>query len=151
MPLFRRRTAESEPQAFTVGVGGHRVLVGGGTSGCALLEDVDSYEGFITRRSAHHQGGRDGVGVLNAKLDYAELVDTMVSVLVLTFEELVDRGVLVVDDVPTKPVSEPLPRDLATYDYTQEAYARAQQRCNWARSVDSLLREHDIAVFWPQT
>jgi len=150
MPLFRRRTAESEPLVFTVGVGDHRVVVGGGTAGCALLEDVDTYAGFIARRSAH-PGGRDAVGVLNAKLDYAELVDTMVSVLVLAFEELVEHGVMTPDDVPAKPDPAPLRRDLATYDYIQEAYARAQQRYEWARAVDSLLRERDIAVLWPQT
>jgi len=151
MPLFRRRAAESEPLGFTVGVGNHRVLVGGGTSGCALLEDVETYAGFIARRSAHQHGGRDGVGVLNAKLDYAELVDTMVSVLLLTFEELVDRGVMTPGDVPPKPAPAPLGRDLETYEFIQESYLRAERRYDWARGVDALLRERDIAVLWPQT
>ena len=151
MPLFRRRSAEPEPLGFTVGVGDHRVIVGGPEVGCHLLEDVGQYAAFIERRSTLADGARDTVGVLNAKLDYAELVDTMVSVLVLTFEELVERGLIAEEAVPQKPASEPLRRDLATYDYIQDAYMRATQRCEWARGVDSLLREQGVGVLWPQT
>src|SRR5205807_4688089 len=133
MPLFRRREPEPEPLTFTVGVGDHRVIVGGENSGCALLEDVEKYAAFIARTSTHQRGTRDTVGVLNAKMDYAELVETMVSVLSLTFEELVERGVLAQVDVPKKPAPVPLGRDLEMYDYIQETYARAQQRCDWAR------------------
>jgi len=151
MPLFRRRPAEPEPLAFTVGVGDHRVVVGTAEAGCHLLEDVGQYAEFIERRGAQTDGARDSVGVLNAKLDYAELVDTMVSVLVLTFEELVERGLISADQVPQKPVSAPLRRDLATYDYIQDSYARATQRCEWAREVDGLLRRFGVAILWPQT
>ena len=55
MPLFRRREPEPEPLTFTVGVGSHRVIVGGESSGCALLEDVDKYAAFLARTSTHHQ------------------------------------------------------------------------------------------------
>ena len=149
--MFRRRPAEPEPLAFTVGVGDHRVVVGGPDAGCNLLEDVDQYAAFIERRSGQGDGGRDTVGVLNAKLDYAELVDTMVSVLVLTFEELVERGLMTPEQVPQKPASAPLRRDLATYDHIQDAYRRATQRCAWARDVDSVLRGRGIGILWPQT
>ena len=151
MPLFRRRPAEPEPLAFTVGVGDHRVVVGASETGCHLLEDVDQYAAFIERRRAQTDGARDSVGVLNAKLDYAELVDTMVSVLVLTFEELVERGLIAAEQVPQKPASAPLRRDLATYDYIQESYARATSRCQWAHDIDALLRQHGVGVFWPHT
>ena len=150
MPLFRRRPAEPEALTFTVGVSDHRVVVGGGEGGCRILEDVDQYGAFITRRAAP-DGGRDSVGVLNAKLDYAELVDTMVSVLVLAFEELVERGAVAAADVPAKPEAAALRRDLATYDYIQDSYRRAVQRCAWARQVDAMLRERGVAVLWPQT
>lgn len=151
MPLFRRRAAESEPLAFTVGVGDHRVVVGGDASGCALLEDVDQYAAFIARRSKQRDGERDSVGVLNAKLDYAELVDTMVSVLVLAFEELTERGVMTAGEVPQKPAVSPLRRDLTTHEHIQGSYERALVRAEWARRADALLRDRGIAVLWPQT
>ena len=65
MPLFRRREPEPEPLTFTVGVGDHRVIVGGENSGCALLEDVEKYAAFIARTSTHQRGTRDTVGVLS--------------------------------------------------------------------------------------
>lgn len=150
MPLFRRRAAEAPPLTFTVGVSDHRVVVGDNEGGCRLLEDIGQYEQFIERRQLP-SGGRDTVGLLNAKLDYAELVDTTVSVLVLTFEELVERGLIEPDDVPHKPAASPLRRDLATYDYIQDAYARARRRCEWVRQVDALLRERGVTVCWPLT
>ncbi|HEX6539114.1 MAG TPA: hypothetical protein VF155_08045 [Candidatus Dormibacteraeota bacterium] len=150
MPLFRRRAAESEPLAFTVGVSDHRVLVGTDEPGCRLLDDIEQYQEFIDSRRVP-DGGRDTVGVLNAKLDYADLVDTAVSVLVLAFEELVDRGMLAAEDVPPKPAASKLRRDLATYEYIQDAFARAEMRCEWIRRVDALLRPIGVAVCWPQT
>ena len=150
MPLFRRRAAEPEALTFTVGVSDHRVVVGGDDPGCRLLDDIDQYEEFMERRQAP-AGQRDSVSVLNAKLDYADLVDTTVSVLVLTFEELVERGVIGEEDVPVKPAQPSLRRDLATYDYIQDAYARARARCEWVRTVDAQLRSHGVTVLWPQT
>lgn len=150
MPLFRRRAPEPEQLTFTVGISDHRVIVGGEEPGCRLLDDIEQYEVFMAERQAP-PGRRDTVGVLNAKLDYAELVDTTVSVLLLTFEELVDRGLMAQEDVPGKPAPSALRRDLATYDYIQDAYARAQTRCGWARAVDAQLRERGVTVLWPQT
>jgi hypothetical protein len=150
MPLFRRRAAEPDVLSFTVGVSDHRVVVGSDEPGCRLLDDIERYEVFVSQRQAP-AGRRDTVGVLNAKLDYADLVDTTVSVLVLTFEELVERGVLTAEDVPQKPAASALRRDLATYDYIQDAYLRAQRRCEWVRAVDAQLRECGVSVLWPQT
>ena len=150
MPLFRRRAAEVETLTFTVGVSDHRVVVGGDDPGCRLLDDIVQYEQFMQERQAP-KGRRDTVGVLNAKLDYAELVDTTISVLVLTFEELVQRGLIAEEDVPQKPAASALRRDLATYDYIQDAYARARDRCDWVRAVDAQLRACGVSVLWPQT
>lgn len=150
MPLFRRRAAEPDVLAFTVGVSNHRVVLGGEEAGCRLLDDIDQYEEYMAQRQAP-SGRRDTVGVLNAKLDYAELVDTTVSVLVLTFEELVARGVVAQEDVPEKPAASALRRDLATYEYIQDAYARARRRSEWVREVDAQLREYGVSVYWPQT
>lgn len=150
MPLFRRRTADTAQLAFTVGVGDHRVVVGADEGGCRILDDIADYAEFIERREAK-AGARDTVGMLNAKLDYAELVDTTVSVLVLAFEELVERGVVAEEDVPRKPAAQPLQRNLTTYDYIQEMYARARTRCEWAQEVDEQLRELGVAVYWPES
>ena len=150
MPLFRRRAAEPEALSFRVGVSSHRVVVDGGDPGCRLLDDIDQYEEFMRQRQAP-PGSRDTVGVLNAKLDYAELVDTTVSVLVLTFEELVERGMIAEEDVPQKPAASALRRDLATYDYIQDAYSRARTRCEWVRTADAQLRRCGVTVLWPQT
>lgn len=150
MPLFRRRAAEAEPLTFTVGVSDHRVLVGTSKPGCRLLDDIEQYQEFIDQRQGS-DGVRDTVGVLNAKLDYAELVDTTVSVLVLAFEELVERSMMPEEDVPQKPAVSKLRRDLATYDYIQDAFARAQTRCAWIREVDAQLHGLGVAVCWPQT
>lgn len=150
MPLFRRRAADTAHLVFTVGVGDHRVAVGVDEGGCRILDDIAEYSAFIERREATG-GGRDTVGMLNAKLDYAELVDTTVSVLVLAFEELVERGIVDDADVPHKPAAAPLPRDLTTYDYIQEMYRRARARCEWAREVDAQLRTLGVAVYWPES
>lgn len=150
MPLFRRRSAEPDALTFTVGVSDHRVVVGAGEPGCRLLDDIDQYEAFMAERQAP-PGHRDTVGMLNAKLDYAELVDTTVSVLVLTFEELVERRLMPQEDVPERPAASALRRDLATYDYIQDAYARAQGRCEWLRAADVQLRGYGVSVLWPQT
>ncbi|MBV8196370.1 MAG: hypothetical protein JOY80_12690 [Candidatus Dormibacteraeota bacterium] len=151
MPLFGRRASEPKPLTFTVGVSDHRVIVGTAEGGCRILEDVDQYTDFIARKSGHGIGGRDTVGVLNAKLDYAELVDTMVSVLVLMFEELVERGLIDPGEVPQKPAPIAIRRDIATYEYIQEVYQRAERRCQWTRNIDAILRQRDIAVLWPQS
>lgn len=149
MPLFRRRPPEPEPPAFTVGVDGHRVVIGGPVSGCELLADIDGYVAPGAHRGGDVADGRDPVALLNAKLDYAEMVDSMIAVLTLALEELEQRAVVSAAEIPARLTAEALARGLTTYDYIQAAYTRAQQRCEWARSVDALLRGHGIGVLWP--
>ena len=149
MRLFRRRPAEPGALRFTVGVDGHRVVVGGAERGCALLDGVDAYVDSVAERAGSKPDGRDSVALQSAKMDYAEMVDAMVSVLSLTLEELVERGVMDSGEVPEKPALGRLDRNLGTYDYIQAAYGRARQRVGWAQAVDELLRSHDVAVLWP--
>jgi hypothetical protein len=149
MPLFRRRPVEPEPLTFTVGVDGHRVVVGGPLTGCALLDDVESYVDRVAERTTAGVDGRDAVAVQSAKMDYAEMVDSMISVLTLALEELAQRDMIIATEVPAKPQLQRLSSSLATYDFIQAAYGRAQQRVTWARAVDGLLRARGVAVLWP--
>jgi hypothetical protein len=150
MPLFRRRPAEPEPLTFTVGVDAHRVVVGGRLSGCALLDDIDAYVERVAERTGTGADGRDPVALQSAKMDYAEMVDSMISVLTLALEELEQRELITPVEVPQRPELPQLTRSLPTYEYIQATYGRAQQRADWARAVDTLLRTHGIAVLWPQ-
>jgi len=147
MPLFRRRQASDA--GFTVGVDGHRVLLGR-SGGCEMLDEIDGYIGAIAQRASTRPDGRDAIAVLNAKMDYAEMVDATLLVLLLTCEELVERGVMAHDDVPPPPRREPMARDLATYDYIQELYRRSVERMQWVHLVDALLRERNITVLRPE-
>ena len=151
MPLFRRRPAEPKPLTFTVGVDSHRVVVGGRQSGCALLGDVEAYVDKVAERTGIAADGRDPVALQSAKMDYAEMVESMISVLALTLEELKQRELITAVEVPPRPELPRLSRDLPTYEYIQATYDRAQRRVDWARAVDTLLRAHDIAVLWPHT
>ena len=151
MPLFRRRSAEPEPLTFTVGVDAHRVIVGGAQIGCALLGDVDSYVDTVAERTGVAADGRDPVALQSAKMDYAEMVEAMISVLALALEELEQRELITSVEVPPRPELPRLSRSLPTYEYIQATYGRAQQRVDWARAVDTLLRARGIAVLWPQT
>ncbi|HYL71235.1 MAG TPA: hypothetical protein VEY89_08040 [Candidatus Dormibacteraeota bacterium] len=147
MPLFRRRL-DAEAAGFTVGVDGHRVIIGS-RDGCTMLADLDDYVGPVIRRSPPKPDGRDSVAVQNAKMDYVEMAEATVLVVALALEELVEQGVLRADEVPARPVMRPLDPDLATYDYIQETYARAEARIAWVREVDALLRARDIAILRP--
>jgi hypothetical protein len=151
MPLFRRRPVEPDALTFTVGVDGHRVVVGGPYSGCALLDDVESYVDRVAERTTAGVDGRDPVALQSAKMDYAELVDSMISVLTLALEELEQRNMITAAEVPAKPALQRLSPSLGTYDFIQAAYGRAQQRVTWARAVDELLRARGVAVLWPSS
>jgi len=146
VPLFRRGRPE---RVFNVGVDDHRVVVGGSQSGVELIAEIDGYVGAVARRQSTRSDGRDSIAVLNAKMDYAELVDAAVTVLVLALEELVSEGVLQEDDIPEPPTRIRLPRDLAMHDHIRETYSRAQLRMEWVRQVDALLRERGVAVLRP--
>jgi hypothetical protein len=147
MPLFKRRP--NPERSFSVGVDGHVVVVGGAQAGCGLFEDIDGYIGAIAERVSTRPDGRDTIAMLNAKMDYAEMVDAAVLVLTLAMEELLERGVLQTDDAPPPPRRAPVARDLATYDYIQSLYAASRQRIEWARTIDALFRERDIALLQP--
>lgn len=148
MPLFRRRQA-AEPLAFTVGVDGHQVIVGGDTAGCSLLGDFEGYVGVIARRMPVRADGRDSIAVQNAKMDYVEMTDAAVLIVTLALEDLEAEGVLSSEDVPRKPSFPPLDRELSTYDYIQETYRRAERRIDWLRAVDELFRDRHIAIERP--
>jgi hypothetical protein len=150
MPFFKRRPPEPAALIFTVGVDGHRVMVGGPVTGCTLLADVDTYIDKVAERSAPTSDGRDPVALQNAKMDYVDLVESMLSVLALALEELQERGLVSDGEVPPRVALPKLDRNLSTYDYIQSSYARARQRCEWARQVDELLHRHDVAVLWPE-
>ena len=69
MPLFHRRPEATEPPAFTVGVDGHRVVVGGRQSGCVLLAELDEYLEAVGRYGRVLDNGRDSIAMQNAKMD----------------------------------------------------------------------------------
>jgi hypothetical protein len=149
MPLFKRRPPEPVALTFTVGVDGHRVVIGGPVTGCELLADVDAYIGKVAERTPPTNEGRDPVALQSAKMDYVDMVDSMISVLALTMEELLERGIVSAEEVPARAALPRLDRNLPTYDYIQSSYARARQRCEWARQVEDVLQRHDVAVLWP--
>jgi hypothetical protein len=146
MPLFRRRPAE---HSFTVGVDDHRVVVGGSQTGVELLDDIDGYVGAVASRGSTRPDGRDSIAVLNAKMDYAELADAAVTVLALALEDLTAQGFIAEEDIPDRPRRFQPQRDLPMYEHIQATYQRAQERMQWVRSVDELLRERGIAVLRP--
>lgn len=151
MPWFRRREQAPSRETFTVGVDGHRVLLGEPAEGCRFLGGIDEWVEAVARRDAARprSDGRDSIALLNAKMDYAEMVDDAMSVVVLAFEELVERGVLEANAVPDRPPRDRL-GDRRTYDYIQHAHARAVERRAWLRAADALLREHGVTVEAPE-
>ena len=149
MPLFRRRPEATEPPAFTVGVDGHRVVVGGRQSGCVLLVELDDYLEAVSHYGRVLADGRDSIAMQNAKMDYVEMADTAVMIVILALEELTEQRVLNPADIPAKPVFDALSRDVPTYDYIQAMYARATQRVAWMRDVDAVLRNYGIAIVKP--
>jgi len=149
MPLFRRRREEDDVPTFMVGVDGHRVAIGGSQSGCVMLPEIDAYVELSTKRARSTRDGRDTVGVLNAKMDYVDMVDAAVAVVTLAMEELVEQGYVSADEIPDKVSLERLDREFPTYEYIQAIYTRAQLRLEYVRKVDALLRERGIAVLEP--
>jgi len=149
MPLFRRRPEATEPPAFTVGVDGHRVVVGGRESGCVLLAELDEYLEAVGRYGRVLDNGRDSIAMQNAKMDYVEMADAAVMIVTLALEELAEQRVLNAADIPEKPVLGAMDRDVAVYEYIQATYARATQRVAWMRAVDAVLRSYGIAIVKP--
>jgi hypothetical protein len=150
MPLFRRGPKQSEPALqFTVGTRQHRVLVGAAEPGIAQLDDLRDYVGTVTGHAGQNPDGRDPVAVLNAKMDYAELVDDAVSVVALAFEDLVSHGVVPAGEVPSAPTLPPLPQQSSTYDFIQATFARAQARMAYLDDAQEVLARHGVAILPP--
>lgn len=148
MPLFRRRTAQ-DPDWFTVGAQGHRVVPGSPQPGIEQLADLGDYVEAIRLRRPPGPSGRDTIAVLNAKMDHADAVNDLVAATVLTCEELIARGVLTPDQAPSAPPFEPLRRDTTTYDYIQQLHERAVERREWLENVDALLRLRGVSLLAP--
>lgn len=150
MPFFRRGNRQSSGEEFFVGVDGHRVRLGGAGDGCSFVDGIDDWVESVGRRNAARprSDGRDSIALLNAKMDYAEMVDAAVSLVTLTLEELVERGILGKASVPPRP---PLTRitEQRTYDYIQDAYTRARTRREWLREADTVLRERGVTIVAP--
>jgi hypothetical protein len=150
MPLFRRAPRAPQPSLqFTVGVHDDRVVVGGGDAGIVQLDELRDYVGAVTGHAGPTESGRDPVAVLNAKMDYAELVNDAVAVVTLAFEELTGHGVVPPEEVPEAPDLPPVPRQSSTYDFIQATYARAQARMAFLEASDQVLARHGVAVLPP--
>jgi hypothetical protein len=150
MPLFRRSPRQPEPRLeLTVGLRDNRVVVGAGQPGIAQLDELRDYVGSVTGHAPPTESGRDPVAVLNAKMDFAELVNDCAAVVSLAFEELADRAVVPAGDVPPAPALPDVPQQASTYDYIQATHARAQVRMGWLEDADAVLRRHGVAVLPP--
>ena len=150
MPLFRRGPKPPQPTLqLTVGVRNDRVVVGGADAGIVQLDELRDYVGAVTGHAGPNQAGRDPVAVLNAKMDYAELVNEAVSVCALAFEELAAHGVVPAEEVPEAPELPPVPQHGTTYDFIQATYARAQGRMAFLEAADAVLARHGCAILPP--
>jgi hypothetical protein len=150
MPLFRRAPREPQPTLeFTVGVRDERVRVGVARPGFAQLGEIRDYVGAVTGHAGPNAEGRDPVAVLNAKMDYAELVNDAVSTVTLAFEELGRHGVVAPEEAPPAPELPPVPQHASTYDFIQATYARAQGRMGFLEAADEVLVRHAVAILPP--
>jgi hypothetical protein len=150
MPLFRRTPKPPPPRLeFTVGLRDNRVAVGAAQPGVAQLDELRDYVGSVTGHAAPTPEGRDPVAVLNAKMDFAELVNDAAAMLTLAFEELVDRQVVPAAEVPAQPDLPEVPQQSSTYDYIQATHTRAQARMRWLEDTDQVLRRYEVAVLPP--
>jgi hypothetical protein len=150
MPLFRRGPRPVKPaQEFTVGVRQERVQVGVAEPGIIQLDGLHDYVGAVTGHAGPTAEGRDPVAVLNAKMDYAEMVDDLAAVVALAFEELVERGVVPAGEVPAAPQLPEVPQQSSTYAFIQATHARAQGRMAYLEQADAVLRRHAVAIVPP--
>ena len=150
MPLFRRTPKQPQPSAeFTVGLRDNRVVVGAAEPGIAQLAELRDYVGSVTGHAGATPEGRDPVAVLNAKMDFAELVDDAASNAALAFEELIERGLVDAGEVPHAPDLPPVPPHSNTYEYIQASHGRALARMEWLESVDAVFRRHGVALLPP--
>jgi hypothetical protein len=134
---------------FTVGMRDNRVVVGAAQPGIAPLDDLRDYVGRVTGHAPTGPDGREPVSVLNARMDFAELVDDDAAVVRLAFEELVARGVVDAAEVPAMPDLPPVPTQPSTYAYIQAVYARAEERLRWLEAAQEVLCRHGVAILPP--
>ena len=133
-----------------MGVLDHRVVIGGGSVGVTMLDELRGYIAAVTGGAARPNAqGRDSVAVLSAKMDHAELVNDAATVVLLTFEELGERGLVDAAEVPAQPALPDVPQRAAHYDYIQATHARAQARMAWLEQADLVLRAHGVGVLHP--
>jgi hypothetical protein len=150
MPLFRRGPRTPAPSLhFTVGMRDNRVVVGAPQPGITQLDELRDYVGHVTGHAAPGPDGREPVAVLNARMDFAELIDDAAAVVSLAFEELVARGVVEGAEVPAMPNLPPVPPHTSTHAYIQAVYARAEQRLRWLETAHEVLCGHGVAVLPP--
>jgi hypothetical protein len=151
VPLFGRRTRErTQTVVFDVGVSDHRVVVGGSAGGLTMLDELRGYVAAVTGGAARPTAdGRDPVAILSAKMDRAEMVNDVAVVVVLAFEELVERGLISADEVPAQPALPPVPQHAQHYDYIQAAHARAEARMDWLAECDAVLSAHSVGILPP--
>ena len=150
MGFFRRPDDHARVEEWTVGVTNHRVIVGGTERGIPAVADLRGYVASVTggaERPKHD--GRDSVAVLSAKMDLAELVNDECVAVLLTFEDLVSRGLVRPDEVPAPPELPPIPLRGDHYDYIQAAHRRAEVRMSWLDRADSVLRAHGVVLLPP--
>jgi hypothetical protein len=150
MPLFRRAARPPQPTLeFSVGVRQDRVVVGAAEPGIAELAGLRDYVGMVTGHAGRTPDGRDPVAVLNAKMDFAELVNDAAAVAALAFEELVGHGVVPAEEVP-EPVELPaVPQQASTYDFIQATHARAQARMRFLEASHEVLLRCGVAILPP--
>jgi hypothetical protein len=103
----------------------------------------------VTGHAGSTPEGRDPVAVLNAKMDFAELVNDAAAVANLAFEELAERDVVPAGEVPAQPPLPDVPQHGSTYDYIQATHARAVARLAWLEQADAVLARHGVAVLPP--
>jgi hypothetical protein len=150
MPLFRRPPRTPAPSLeFTAGMRDNRIVVGAAQPGIAQLDELRDYVGRVTGHASPGPDGREPVAVLNARMDFAELVDDAAAVVTLAFEELVERGVLEADEAPVMPDLPPVPPHASTHAYIHAVHARAEERLRWLEAADDVLRRRAVAVLPP--
>lgn len=133
-----------------MGVSDHRVVIASSAAGITMLPELRGYVAAVTGGAARPLAdGRDPVAVLSAKMDYAELVNDAAVVVSLAFEELVERGLVALAEVPPQPELPPVPQRVEHYEYIQLTRARAQKRMTWLEACDQVFRTHRVGVLPP--
>lgn len=151
MGFFRRASQGHEVIEVTVGVGNQRLRIHAPERGITTLDELRDYVSSVTGGAAAPvEGGRDPVAVLSAKMDLAELVNDCAGAAALALEDLVERGMVQAEEIPSRPELPPLGERLTTYDYIQATHARSVVRLGWLEQVDALMRGRQAALLPPR-